>query len=87
MFNWSTVLAMQERYKDLLREAERERLVRQALAEREKCERFYCQALIWLGRGLVAWGWRLLEPYGARLEPPTFQGARGTPCADEQRPV
>jgi len=64
MLNWKDVWAQQERYKDALREAESDRLARQALAGREMDHRFYCQALTWLGGRLVAWGWRLQERYG-----------------------
>ncbi len=63
--NWIEILAHQEHYKDILREAERVQLVRQARAEREKRERFYGPALIWLGRRLIAWGGLLQERYGA----------------------
>jgi hypothetical protein len=55
MFGWYDVLVHQERNKDLLREAEHYRLVRRALAGRERHDHFYCRALIWLGRRLVAW--------------------------------
>jgi hypothetical protein len=73
--NWIEVLAHQERHKDILRKAERERLVRQALAAREKRERFYGPALIWLGRRLVAWGGLLQERYGA-----ASRGLRASAC-------
>lgn len=58
-------LVERERYKDLLREVERDRLVRRALTGREKRYRFYCGAVSWLGRWLVVWGWRLQQRYGA----------------------
>lgn len=58
-------LVARERYEDLLREAERERLVRQPLAGREKRHPFYSGALTWLGRRLVAWGWRLQHRYAS----------------------
>ena len=54
-------LVCRERNKDLLREAERYRLVRQVLLARRRQGRFYCRALIWLGRRLVDWGRRLQE--------------------------
>ena len=66
MFSWNDVLAQQERYADLRREAERERLVRQALNGRERLARPYRHVLAWLGQRLVAWGWRLQIRYGAR---------------------
>jgi len=64
-----------EHYKDLLREAERNRLVRQALAGRESRDRFHCRALTWLGRRLVAWGCRLQERYSAAATAPALRAA------------
>jgi len=63
MFSWNDVLAQQERYVDLRREAERERLVRHALTGSEKRTRSYRHVLTWLGQRLVAWGWRLQARY------------------------
>ena len=63
MISWIDILAQRERYKDLQREAERYRLIRLAQAGRERRNRFYYQALSWLGKQLVAWGWRLQERY------------------------
>lgn len=71
MLSVKDILAQQELYKDLLREAERERLCRQVAGRKEEGTRFYCRMLIWLGRRLVAWGWRLQERYGAVTETPT----------------
>jgi hypothetical protein len=65
MFGWYLVIAQRERHKELLREAERYRLVHQALAERGRRDRAWVRALAWLGRRLVAWGYRLQERYGA----------------------
>jgi hypothetical protein len=65
MFSWNDVLAQQERYVDLRREAERERLVQHALTGSEKRTRSYRQVLAWLGQRLVTWGWRLQARYGA----------------------
>jgi hypothetical protein len=64
MFNWNQILAQQERYKDLQREAERARLIPQVLAGRERRHRGYLRMATWLGRHLVIWGWRLQERYG-----------------------
>ena len=55
MFLWSDILARQERAQDLLREAEQERLARQALAGRER-PRVANRMLSWLGRRLIEWG-------------------------------
>jgi hypothetical protein len=54
-------LVRRERNRDLLREAERYRLVRHVLPARCQQGPFYCQALIWLGRRLVDWGRHLQE--------------------------
>ena len=45
--NWIEVQAHMERYNDLRRDVERERLVRQALAGREERGRVHSPALIW----------------------------------------
>jgi hypothetical protein len=65
MLSWSDIMVQQERNADLLREAERERLIQHVLAGRERRGRFTRQALAWLGQRLVAWGCRLQERYGA----------------------
>jgi hypothetical protein len=72
MLNWQDVLARQERHQDLLREAEQERLVRQMVAGRD---RFYSRALAWLGRQLVAWGWRLQQRCSTCPASPTCRAA------------
>jgi hypothetical protein len=58
MFADGTVarLVCRERNRDLLREAERRRLVQQALPAGRRSGRLYCRALVWLGQGLVDWG-------------------------------
>ena len=76
--SYTDFLAYQEHYKDLQREAEGYRLVRQALAGRERRDRFHCRALTWLGRRLVAWGWRLQERYSAAAAAPTLRPANRT---------
>ena len=68
-------LVRQEHYKDLLREAERARLVRQMRAGQERRDRFYRRTLIWLGCRLVVWGWRLQERYGAVTAAPALRVA------------
>jgi hypothetical protein len=64
MPSWKDIWVQQERYKDILREAEKERLAQQALARVAMGRHFHCRALTWLGRQLVAWGYRLQERYG-----------------------
>ncbi len=56
------VLARKECYNDVIRAAERERLVWQG----SDSTRHYvhCRALAWLGRTLVVCGWRLQRRYG-----------------------
>ena len=84
MLGWRGILAHQERYKDRLREAERDRLVLHELALRRKRDRFHRRAMTWLGRGLVAWGWRLQERYGTMVEAPHLQRAHCTQHTDER---
>jgi hypothetical protein len=72
MLGWRDVVAHQERYKDLRREAERDRLILHELALIERENRLRCRAITWLGRSLVSWGWRLQERYGAELEVPAL---------------
>ena len=78
MFSWNDVLAQQERYVDLRREVERERLVRHALNGRERRARPHRHMLAWLGQRLVAWGWRLQARYGAR--PVAVHASSCQPC-------
>jgi hypothetical protein len=66
VFYWNQVLALQERYKDLQREADREHMVRQMLPARERRHHAYSRAASWLGRRLVTWGCRLQENYRTR---------------------
>lgn len=71
MERWSEVAARQERHRDAVREAERDRLALHELALRERGEsgqRFHCRVMTWLGRGLIAWGWRLQEHLSGRVE-------------------
>ena len=78
MFSWNDVLARQERYVDLRREVEQERLARQALDGRERRARPHRHMLAWLGQRLVAWGWRLQVRYGPR--PVAVHAASCQPC-------
>jgi hypothetical protein len=84
MLGWQDILAYQERYKDRLREAERDRLVLHELALRHKSDSFHRRAMTWLGRGLVAWGWHLQERYGTMVEVPTLQSAHCTERTNER---
>jgi hypothetical protein len=71
-------LVYREHYKDLLREAEKARFVRQVRAGQEGRNHFYCWPLTWLGRRLVVWGWRLQERYGAVTAAPALRVANRT---------
>jgi hypothetical protein len=62
-----------ERWRDYMREADRERLIRQVIAKPARQNHLYCRALIWLGRQLVACGYRLQQHYGNVVEVPTLQ--------------
>jgi hypothetical protein len=76
MLSWTDIVARQERYTDLLHEAETERLVRQVTGRHPRHGRFYRRALSWLGHHLVTWGCRLQERYGAAaaaVHAPTYQ--------------
>lgn len=65
MFGWSDIIVQRERYTDLLREAERERLIRRMLAGRRGPGHLYRRILAALGQRMVAWGCRLQARYGA----------------------
>jgi hypothetical protein len=76
MLSWTDIVARQERYADLLREAETERLVRQVTGRHRRHGRFRRRALSWLGHHLVTWGCRLQERYGAAaaaIHAPAYQ--------------
>ena len=79
MLRWLDVAVLQDRRKDLLREVEKDRLARLALAGREMRTRFYCRALSRLGRFLVNWGWHLEARYGSA--PTAIQGPLRRPSA------
>jgi hypothetical protein len=68
------VLAYRERYKDLVREAEKARLVRQIRAERERQSPTSGRLLTWLGRRLVVWGWRLQGCCDCATAAPVLRG-------------
>ncbi len=56
MVTWTDFYTRQEQIKDLQREAERDRLEQEALANAPQHDHFYCHALTWLGGRLVAVG-------------------------------
>jgi len=67
--NWSDFDVQQARYADFLRQAEKDRLINLALANRLPKPRLYRRALIWLGRRMIAWGMNLQKRYGAGIGP------------------
>jgi hypothetical protein len=71
MYNWLDIVAQRERYDDLVREAEHDRLVHR-LPKRETSDHLYLRLLAWLGCVLIATGKYLQEHYGdaARISEP-----------------
>jgi hypothetical protein len=63
---WNEV--WQDRFKEALRDAGRDRLVLHDLALQAKRDRTHRRVMAWLGRGLIAWGWRLQEHFSGRVE-------------------
>ena len=68
-------LVCRERNRDLLRQAERYRFVRQAWPARHWHGRFHCRVLIWLGQRLVDWGRRLQERYDVVVDVSVLRAA------------
>jgi hypothetical protein len=77
MLNWQDIVMQQERYQDLLREAQREWLVKQAQQSCEPSHPFYRRAFTWLGKRLVSWGLSLQARFGPT--PATLELTR-QPC-------
>ncbi len=72
MLSEKDIIYQAERYKDYMREADRDRLVRQATSSPAPQNRLYARALMWLGRQLVAYGCRLLRQCGNVTEMQTL---------------
>ena len=67
MLSYQHILMIQKEYsRELLRQAEQERFLRQILKSRHQNNRWHGQALSWLGGRMVAWGHGLQKRYGAR---------------------
>ena len=64
MWHLNEIVA-REHMNDLLREAEYDRSVRAARGPRGHSNGLYGSAMVWLGRWLVAWGWRLRARHSA----------------------
>lgn len=59
-----------EHANELLREVQKDRLVRQALAGRKARSPLHRRVLCWLGHWLVHWGSHLQQRYGAAVVDP-----------------
>ena len=68
MLNYIHFLARQEQYKDLLREAEHERLIRSAGLRHSGNWRLHRKLADWIGAQMVRWGCKL-QRYGATPSP------------------
>ena len=64
------ILFEEERRKDMIREAERRRMVKAVSAVQPTPHRLYGHFLAGLGRSLTEWGLRLQARYSARVEIP-----------------
>jgi hypothetical protein len=73
ILRWSALEAQLARYREFYREAEEERLVRQALAGQYKTAIILSQSLTWLGHHLLDWGCALQKRYGASLQADDLQ--------------
>jgi hypothetical protein len=71
MIGLVNVLAEEERRKDMMREAEKQRLIRAVKAAQPRPTRFYDRLLASLGRLLTGWGVRLQARYGPVVEIPS----------------
>jgi hypothetical protein len=58
-------IAAREHANDLLREAQHERSLRAARGVEPRSKGLYGSAMSWLGRTLIAWGWRLQARHDA----------------------
>jgi len=63
MLSYTDFLARQEHDKELLREAERERLIRSAGLGQSSNWRPHRKVAGWIGAQMVSWGWKL-QHYG-----------------------
>jgi len=66
MVSWNEYVVKQEQFKDFRRDADKERLIRQALAVRSGSERSYTRALRRLGYWLAAWECYLRERFASK---------------------
>ncbi len=77
MLNSFGVMVYEERYKDLLRQAESKNSKHLIHIELLGSHTLYRQALVCLGRLLLNWGWRLQTRWGGIVElPPNYLQTR-----------
>ena len=69
MLSHQDLLARQEHYKDLLQEAEHERLIRAAGLRQPGNWRLHRKFAGWIGTQMVRWGWKL-QTYGTNVTTP-----------------
>lgn len=71
MFQWNNIKINEQHRNELIRQAENERLAREAQGKREKSNPVYAPLLAQLGRHLAQFGESLQAEYAthARLEP------------------
>ncbi len=69
-------VALNERYWDLRREADKARLVRETLAGRAPEQPLFCRMLHWLGHRLEAWGRWLQQRFAADRPRPSLPAAQ-----------
>ena len=74
MLSHKHFLVQQEHYKDLLREAEHERLIQAAGLQQPSHWRLHRKVAGWIGAQMVRWGWKL-QSYGTTPPPHCLQGA------------
>ena len=68
MITWYDYLIEAERHKDFIAEAEKERLIQQAVKHGSSPTKGYQRWLVRLGAQLVSWGGHLQARYGQPLE-------------------
>jgi hypothetical protein len=80
MYDWHLIDRAHEHCRDLLREAEQERLAKLALQGRPSRNGLRRRALLGLGRGLTALGTRLQQEDGGTANRPVLGSARSRPA-------
>ena len=78
MPNWIDEQVQKQRFEDMARTAQRDRLARLSPAARRQRTRFYSPILVQLGRHLEAYGYRLQARYSPAPEVAIAADSRGT---------